>query len=171
MAEAATSFSSGMSAISNTLFTLLSPGDRVVSIKDTYGGTNKLFIEFLPRFGIEVSLCNTNDYKAIESAIAEGCKAVYLESPTNPTVKIVDLARLAASVAERGSSPAECGIRNSDSGQTSAGKWRRRYPRVIGPQRTHPLCAPEHRAFRNARQPDQLGSWHSRESRFPQASH
>src|SRR5580658_6038023 len=56
-AEAATSFSSGMGAISNTLFALLSPGDRVVSIKDTYGGTNKLFIEFLPRFGIGVSLC------------------------------------------------------------------------------------------------------------------
>jgi len=47
-AEAATSFASGMAAVSNTLFTLLSPGDRVVSIKDSYGGTNKLFIEFLP---------------------------------------------------------------------------------------------------------------------------
>ncbi|MFZ0817652.1 MAG: cystathionine gamma-synthase family protein [Candidatus Sulfotelmatobacter sp.] len=94
-AEAATSFSSGMGAISNTLFTLLSPGDRVVSIKDTYGGTNKLFIEFLPRFGIEVSLCDTGDHKAIEAAIGRGCKAVYLESPTNPTVKIVDIERLA----------------------------------------------------------------------------
>ncbi len=95
-AEAATSFSSGMAAISNTLFALLSPGDRVVSIKDSYGGTNKLFIEFLPRFGIEVSLCDTSDHKAIEAAIGQGCKVVYLESPTNPTVKVVDLARLAA---------------------------------------------------------------------------
>jgi cystathionine gamma-synthase len=94
-AEAATSFSSGMGAISNTLFALLSPGDRVVSIKDTYGGTNKLFIEFLPRFGIEVSLCNTSDYQAIEAAIGEGCKALYLESPTNPTVKVIDIRRLA----------------------------------------------------------------------------
>src|SRR5579863_6979741 len=94
-AEAATSFSSGMSAISNTLFTLLSPGDRIVSIKDTYGGTNKLFLEFLPRFGIEVALCDTNDTGAIEAAIRQGCRAVYLESPTNPTVKVVDLARLA----------------------------------------------------------------------------
>jgi len=94
--EAATSFASGMAAISNTLFTLLSPGDRVVSIKDTYGGTNKLFVEFLPRFGIEVSVCETTDHGAIESAIAQGCNVVYLESPTNPTVKVVDLARLAA---------------------------------------------------------------------------
>ncbi|MGB7133020.1 MAG: aminotransferase class I/II-fold pyridoxal phosphate-dependent enzyme, partial [Candidatus Sulfotelmatobacter sp.] len=94
-AEAATSFSSGMAAISNTLFTLLSPGDRVVSVKDTYGGTNKLFIEFLPRFGIDVSLCDTTDHRAIEAAIAQGCKVVYLESPTNPTIKVVDLGRLA----------------------------------------------------------------------------
>ena len=99
-AQAATSFSSGMGAISNTLFALLSPGDRVVSIQDTYGGTNKLFIEFLPRFGIRVSLCDTSDHKAIEAAIGQGCNAVYLESPTNPTVKVVDLARL-ATVAHR----------------------------------------------------------------------
>ncbi len=101
-AEAATSFSSGMGAISNTLFTLLSPGDRVVSVKDTYGGTNKLFIEFLPRFGIEVTLCDTSDHAAIERAIGQGCKAVYLESPTNPTVKVVDLGRLAAAAHRQG---------------------------------------------------------------------
>jgi cystathionine gamma-synthase len=100
MAEAATSFSSGMAAISNTLFALLSPGDRVVSVKDTYGGTNKLFIEILPRFGIEVALCDTTNHKAIEGAIGQGCKVVYLESPTNPTIKVVDLGRL-ASVAHR----------------------------------------------------------------------
>ncbi len=95
-ADAATSFSSGMAAISNTLFTLLSPGDRVVSIKDTYGGTNKIFVEFLPRFGIDVALCNTTDHRSIEAEIGKGCKVVYLESPTNPTVKVVDLARLIA---------------------------------------------------------------------------
>lgn len=94
-AEAATSFSSGMAAISNTLFALLSPGDRVVSIKDTYGGTNKIFLEFLPRFQIRASLCDTTDHSAIEAAIAQGCKLVYLESPTNPTIKIVDIARVA----------------------------------------------------------------------------
>src|ERR1051326_8563508 len=60
-AEAATSFATGMAAISNTLFTLLQPGDRVVSVKDTYGGTNKLMLEFLPRMGVEVSLCETTD--------------------------------------------------------------------------------------------------------------
>lgn len=95
-AAAATSFASGMAAISNTLFTLLTPGDRVVSVKDTYGGTNKLFLEFLPRMRIDVTLCDTTDDVAIEAAIAQGCQVVYLETPTNPTLKVVDLARLSA---------------------------------------------------------------------------
>jgi cystathionine gamma-synthase len=95
-AEAATSFASGMAAISNTLFTLLSPGDRVVTIKDTYGGTNKLFVEFFPRFQIDVTLCDTADATAIEGEITNGCKLLYLETPTNPTIRIVDIARLAA---------------------------------------------------------------------------
>jgi cystathionine gamma-synthase len=94
-AEAATSFASGMAAISNTLFALLSPGDRVVSVRDTYGGTNKLFLEFLPRFQIQAELCHTTDHEAIEAAIAKGCRLLYLESPTNPTLKVVDLRRLA----------------------------------------------------------------------------
>ncbi|HEY6483384.1 MAG TPA: cystathionine gamma-synthase family protein [Steroidobacteraceae bacterium] len=94
-AEAATSFSSGMAAISATFFALLRPGDRLVSIKDSYGGTNKLFTEFLPPFGIEVELCDTGDFAQLEAHIRRGCKLLYLESPTNPTVKIVDIARLA----------------------------------------------------------------------------
>ena len=94
-AEAATSASTGMGIISSALFTLLSPGDRVVSVKDTYGGTNKIFIEFLPRFKVDVQLCNTTDHEQIEAEIAKGCKVLYLESPTNPTVKVIDLARLA----------------------------------------------------------------------------
>lgn len=101
-AEAATSFASGMAAISNTLFTLLSPGDRVVSIKDTYGGTNKLFVEFLPRFQMNVTLCDTTDHGAIEAAVAQGCKLLYLETPTNPTIKVVDIARLTAAAHRHG---------------------------------------------------------------------
>ncbi len=93
-AETATAFASGMAAISNTLFTFLSPGDRVVSIKDSYGGTNKLFTEFLPRFQIDVTLCDTTDQKAIEKAVTKGCRLLYIESPTNPTLKVVDIAGL-----------------------------------------------------------------------------
>lgn len=94
-AEAATSAATGMGIISSALFALLSPGDRIVSVKDTYGGTNKIFIEFLPRFQVEAALCDTTDHEAIEAEMAKGCQVLYLESPTNPTVKVVDLARLA----------------------------------------------------------------------------
>ncbi len=93
-AEACASFSTGMAAISNTLFALLSPGDRVVSVKDTYGGTNEVFTKFLPRLNIDVTLCDTTDHEMIEQEVAKGCKALYLETPTNPTLKVVDLERL-----------------------------------------------------------------------------
>ena len=95
-ARAATSAATGMGIISSTLFALLAPGDRVVSVKDTYGGTNRLFTEFLPRIQVDVHLCDTTDQEAIEAAISKGCRLLYLESPTNPTVKVVDIARLAA---------------------------------------------------------------------------
>ena len=95
-ADAAVSFASGMAAISDTLFTLLRPGDRIVSIKDSYGGTNRLFTGFLPGFGIDVSLCETTNHEQLEAEIVRGCKVLYLETPTNPTVKIVDIERLAA---------------------------------------------------------------------------
>ena len=101
-AEAAASFSSGMAAISNTLFGLLAPGDRVVSAKDTYGGTNLLFTDFLPRWGVEVELCDTTDFGQIEAAIARGCRLVYLETPTNPTLKVMDIARLSKAAHEAG---------------------------------------------------------------------
>jgi len=94
-ADAATSAATGMGIISSTLFTFLSPGDRIVSVKDTYGGTNVIFTEFLPRFQVDVALCDTTDHEAIEAEVAKGCKVLYLETPTNPTIKIVDLARLA----------------------------------------------------------------------------
>jgi cystathionine gamma-synthase len=92
-AEAATAFASGMAAISNTLFGLLRPGDRVVSVTDTYGGTSKLFLKFLPEMGIKVDLVETGNHATLDAAIAAGCKVVYLETPTNPTLKIIDLRR------------------------------------------------------------------------------
>lgn len=95
-AEAATSFSTGMAAISNTLFAFLTAGKRVVSIKDTYGGTSKIFLDFLPNYNVQVTLCDTTDQEAIESEIKKGCDLVYLETPTNPTLKVVDIKRLAA---------------------------------------------------------------------------
>jgi cystathionine gamma-synthase len=93
-AEASTSFATGMAAVSNTLFAFLEPGDRVVSVKDTYGGTNKVFLEFLPTAGVEVMLCDTTDPDDISEEVARGCDLLYLETPTNPTLKLVDIERL-----------------------------------------------------------------------------
>lgn len=101
-AEAATSASTGMGIISSTLFGLLAPGKRVVSVKDTYGGTNKIFTEFLPRYNVETVLCDTTDHEVIEEEIARGCDLLYLETPTNPTIKIIDLERLTRAGKETG---------------------------------------------------------------------
>jgi cystathionine gamma-synthase len=100
--EAAAGFSTGMAAISSTFFALLSPGDRVVSIKDSYGGTNVLFEEFLPRFSIEARLCDTTDFDEIESELARGCNLLYLETPTNPTLKVIDIERLCRAAKRHG---------------------------------------------------------------------
>jgi cystathionine gamma-synthase len=94
--EDAAAFSTGMAAISSALMALLGQGDRVVSIRDSYGGTNVLFEEFLPRYGIRVTLCDTTDFAQAEAEIARGCQVVYLETPTNPTLKVVDIRRLCA---------------------------------------------------------------------------
>ena len=101
-ADDATSFSTGMAAISNTLFALLKPGDRVVSAKDTYGGTNQIFLDTLPRWGCEVALCDTADANAIEAAITERCALLYLETPTNPTLKVMPIARLSQAARRAG---------------------------------------------------------------------
>jgi cystathionine gamma-synthase len=93
-AESATSFATGMAAINTTLFALLNPKQRVISVKDAYGATYLHFTQILPRFGIECEVCETEDHEAIERAIHDGCSVLYLETPTNPTLKVLDLARL-----------------------------------------------------------------------------
>jgi len=94
-AESGTSFTTGMGAISSTLLALLGQGDRVVSVKDAYGGTYLLFTEILPRYGVDCVVVDTYDQDALEREIAAGCDVVYLETPTNPALKVLDLARTA----------------------------------------------------------------------------
>ncbi len=94
-AEAATSFATGMAAISTTLFALLRPGRRAVTVRDAYGATFLLFSQILPEFGIDCRVCSTEDETGILAAISKGCDLLYLESPTNPALKVVDLARFA----------------------------------------------------------------------------
>jgi cystathionine gamma-synthase len=93
-AESATSFATGMAAINTTLFALLNPSQRAVTVRDAYGATFLHFTQILPRFDIACQVCETDDHEAIERAIQGGCDLLYLESPTNPTLKVLDLARL-----------------------------------------------------------------------------
>ena len=101
-ADAAVAFANGMGAIASTLFALLSPGQRAVTVKDAYGGTYLTFAELLPRFHVVCDICETEDGDAIEAAIREGCDLLYLETPTNPTLKVVDVTRLAAAAHRAG---------------------------------------------------------------------
>lgn len=100
--QAGCAFATGMAAISSTLFALLAPADRLVSIKDSYGGTNLLFEQFLPRYRIATTLCETSDHEAIEAEIRQGCALVYLETPTNPMLKVLDIQRLVRAAREVG---------------------------------------------------------------------
>ncbi len=93
--EAAAAFGSGMAAISTTIFAFLRKGDHVVAIRDLYGGTYNLLHEQLPSLGFETSLVETTDESALASAVRKNTRIVYIESPTNPTIKLVDIQRAA----------------------------------------------------------------------------
>ena len=93
-AESATAFSSGMAAISNTLFALLKPKDRVIVGKDTYGGTSKIFMDYLPKFDIDVQFCDTTNTEEFKAEINKKCSLLYLETPTNPTLKLQNIQKL-----------------------------------------------------------------------------
>ena len=99
-AEDAEVFSSGMAAISTTLFTLLSSGDHIVASADCYGGTYGLLTEIMPRMGIEVTMADMTDPSSYEEAIQENTKVLYVETMTNPVLKVCDLEAM-AEVAER----------------------------------------------------------------------
>jgi cystathionine beta-lyase/cystathionine gamma-synthase len=95
-ADAALVFSSGMNAITTTIMALLKSGDHIVAQRDIYGGTNKFLTQWLPNFGVETTFVDTVEYDQHENAIRPNTKLLYLESPTNPTLRVVDLKRVAA---------------------------------------------------------------------------
>jgi cystathionine beta-lyase/cystathionine gamma-synthase len=95
-ADAALLFSSGMSAITTTILSLVKSGDHIVAQRDIYGGATKFLTQWLPKYGVEVTLVDTTDYRQHEAALRPSTKLLYLESPTNPTLRVVDLKRVAA---------------------------------------------------------------------------
>jgi cystathionine beta-lyase/cystathionine gamma-synthase len=100
--DAALLFASGMAAITTSIFSLLKSGDHIVAQRDVYGGASKFLSSWLPKFGIETTFVDTTEYEQHAQAIRANTKLLYLESPTNPTLRIVDLKRVTALAKERG---------------------------------------------------------------------
>jgi len=98
--EDAEVFASGMAAISTTLLTFLSAGDHIVASTDVYGGTYGLLTEELPRFGIEVTMADMRDPASYEAAIQPNTKILYIETLTNPVLKVCDIPAM-AEIAQR----------------------------------------------------------------------
>jgi len=100
--EASRVFASGMGAITTTILALLKAGDHIVAQRDIYGGVTKFLSEWLPKLGIETTFVDTNDYVQFARAIRPNTKMLHLESPTNPTLRVVDFKKAAALAKERG---------------------------------------------------------------------
>jgi cystathionine beta-lyase/cystathionine gamma-synthase len=95
-ADAALVFSSGMNAITTSIMALLKSGDHIVAQRDIYGGTIKFLTQWLPKLGIETTFVDTVEYDQHENAIRPNTRLLYLESPTNPTLRVVDLKKVVA---------------------------------------------------------------------------
>ena len=89
--DAALTFASGMGAITTTILALLKSGDHIVAQRDIYGGVTKFFTQWLPKLGIETTFVETTSHEEHRRAIQPNTKLLYLESPTNPTLRVVDL--------------------------------------------------------------------------------
>jgi len=94
--QSARVFASGMGAITTTMLALLKAGDHIVAQREVYGGVAKFFAEWLPKLGIETTFVDTTDYDQHARAIRPNTKLLYLESPTNPALRIVDMKKMAA---------------------------------------------------------------------------
>lgn len=94
-------FASGMAAISTTLL-LFSPGDHLVVAEDVYGGTYRVLTTLFSRLGIEATFVDATNLDNLREAVRPNTRALYLETPSNPLLKITDLAGAAAIARERG---------------------------------------------------------------------
>ncbi|KAK3892539.1 hypothetical protein Pcinc_003615 [Petrolisthes cinctipes] len=96
-------FASGLAA-TTTITHILSTGDHIVAMDDLYGGTNRYFRNVASRLGYEIDFVDASDPKKVEAALKPNTKMVWTETPTNPTMKIVDIAAVSAIVKKHGGS-------------------------------------------------------------------
>ncbi len=90
-AEACRATASGMGAVFASLMSQLKAGDRLVASRALFSSCAYIIAELLPRFGVESELVNGTDLSAWEQALAKGAKAVFLETPSNPTLEVIDI--------------------------------------------------------------------------------
>ena len=100
--EAALTFASGMGAVTTTIMALLKAGDHIVAQRDIYGGVTKFLTKWLPNMGIETTFVDTTDYTQHERAIRPNTRLLHVESPTNPTLRVVNLKTIAAIARQHG---------------------------------------------------------------------
>lgn len=89
-AVAGFAFASGLAAI-DAVLKLLSSGDEIIAVDDIYGGTFRIFTHIYEKFGVSIKYVDTTDFENVSNSISEKTKFVWLESPTNPTLKISDI--------------------------------------------------------------------------------
>lgn len=94
-------FGSGLAAI-DTLLKTLSPGDEVLSTNDLYGGTYRLFVRVYEKFGLKFRFLDMTDPASVEAAISPATKLIWIETPTNPMLNIVDIAPICAIARKHG---------------------------------------------------------------------
>ncbi|WP_434400041.1 bifunctional cystathionine gamma-lyase/homocysteine desulfhydrase [Planococcus sp. 11815] len=87
-------FGSGMAAISSVMM-LFSAGDHVILTDDVYGGTYRVMNKVLNRFGLEFTFVDTGDLEQVKAAVQENTKAIFIETPTNPLLKVTDIGAVA----------------------------------------------------------------------------
>jgi cystathionine gamma-synthase len=99
--EQALLFSSGMAAISTTMLALLSSGEHAIVISDCYRRTRDLALDYMRRWGIEVTLVSIREQETIAAAVQSNTRLVFAETPTNPYLRVMDLRRLVEVAVER----------------------------------------------------------------------
>ncbi len=92
-------FASGMAAV-DAVLRLLKPGDEVIAGDDLYGGTYRMFIQLFQKYGLEFSFVNMNTIANVTNAITPNTKLVWIETPTNPLMKIADITAISSAVKE-----------------------------------------------------------------------
>jgi cystathionine beta-lyase/cystathionine gamma-synthase len=95
-------FASGVAAITAALTSVLSAGDHLVVTKDLYGGSYRLLTKYLSRFGITFTFADTTSLAETEAAIKPETKALFLESPSNPLLKVIDFTAMVALAKKHG---------------------------------------------------------------------